>query len=716
MHQKSLARSHRDDLETASLSNNAYEAPSAFRAADSNEIYASPENADSLFDTDQSSAFLSASLIGLQTKLTVSEQGDALEQEADRLAGEILKSPERALDTPNPPPIGNGGLHLKSDTGFSSPRNTQSPIGDQKPVDYVTRAGGLPLTDNTRGFFESRMGLDLSDVRVHHGPEASVAAKSIAARAFTLGSDIVFKEGEYNPDTQAGRQLLAHELVHVAQQQKVTTPTIIQRDNGESASEPQIIRAPAEFEVSSGMFISWGTTSGSDEDALANIILASYQSIQVYILARDEVDIATKLMDRGIDTSQIIFLRYTPDSIWIRDFAPIWAIDGAANMILVDPYYYEDRTLDDCVPDELAMVLGIPPEHINEMPVYMEGGNFMSNGDGVCVATSVVAEGEYQLRGDRLSTPEVSQYFFTNIGCDETIVLHPLEFPEIVFDQNGDAEEIWIWDGTGHVDMFAKFLNRDTVMLGEFQETNQSPLAEGFQQVMNAILNGNKDILEGAGFNVVRVPMVPLEPIDAGAFYADTDNIPELTIRTYTNSLIVNSAYGERFVLMPVYGDPVLDLEAELLYAEMMPDYTIIPIDSSDLILFGGAVHCVTALLPCQIDNCGAEMTVYFEYDEHKLSQNERDALSIRNYPVYIRANPSARIRILGHTDDVGSTEYNEELSMRRANSVRQYLEDIGIPSENIAEPVGLGEEAPRIPGTSEYARGHNRRVEISFD
>ena len=75
--------------------------------------------------------------------------------------------------------------------------------------------GGRPMASAERAFFEPRMGADLSGVRVHDGRAADSASKAINARAFTLGSDIAFARGEYQPGTDSGRRLMAHELAHV---------------------------------------------------------------------------------------------------------------------------------------------------------------------------------------------------------------------------------------------------------------------------------------------------------------------------------------------------------------------------------------------------------------------------------------------------------------------------------------------------------------------
>jgi hypothetical protein len=80
------------------------------------------------------------------------------------------------------------------------------------------RSGGTPLPDTTRNFFERRLGYDFSRVRIHADTPAAEAAKAAQARAFTMGSDIVFGAGQRAFDTSVGQRLLAHELTHVIQQ------------------------------------------------------------------------------------------------------------------------------------------------------------------------------------------------------------------------------------------------------------------------------------------------------------------------------------------------------------------------------------------------------------------------------------------------------------------------------------------------------------------
>jgi len=147
----------------------------------------------------------------LQAKLAVSQPGDAAEREAERVADEVL-TPRAAEGERD----GNGATpELQRSAGSGG---GESVSGDHERQLRSSLTGGQSLPASTQSFFEERFGHDFSDVRVHTGPEAGEAAQSIDAEAFTLGSDIAFAPGAYQPGTNGGKQLLAHELTHVVQQ------------------------------------------------------------------------------------------------------------------------------------------------------------------------------------------------------------------------------------------------------------------------------------------------------------------------------------------------------------------------------------------------------------------------------------------------------------------------------------------------------------------
>ncbi len=89
-------------------------------------------------------------------------------------------------------------------------------------VDQVLRSSGQPLDEATRVSMEPRFSHDFSRVRVHSDTRASESARAVNAHAYTVGSDVVFAHGKYEPHTDSGSALLAHELSHVVQQSQQT--------------------------------------------------------------------------------------------------------------------------------------------------------------------------------------------------------------------------------------------------------------------------------------------------------------------------------------------------------------------------------------------------------------------------------------------------------------------------------------------------------------
>ena len=90
-------------------------------------------------------------------------------------------------------------------------------------VRRVLSSNGRPLDSETRRNFETRFGRDFSQVRIHTGAEAATSADSISATAYTVGNQIAFGQGAYQPKTFEGRKLLAHELTHVVQQRNANS-------------------------------------------------------------------------------------------------------------------------------------------------------------------------------------------------------------------------------------------------------------------------------------------------------------------------------------------------------------------------------------------------------------------------------------------------------------------------------------------------------------
>jgi hypothetical protein len=104
-------------------------------------------------------------------------------------------------------------------------------------VHDALRSSGQPLAADARGVMEPRFGHDFSHVRVHADDHAAESARAVNARAYTVGSDIVFGAGQYAPSTPSGQRLLAHELTHVLQQSSDShPPAAVQRDEFKGAA------------------------------------------------------------------------------------------------------------------------------------------------------------------------------------------------------------------------------------------------------------------------------------------------------------------------------------------------------------------------------------------------------------------------------------------------------------------------------------------------
>ena len=87
-------------------------------------------------------------------------------------------------------------------------------------LEVVGKGGGRPLDPVVQADMEARLESDFSDVRIHTGATAARSAAAISAAAYTVGHDVVFGQGSFDPASHQGRHRLAHELVHVQQQRQ----------------------------------------------------------------------------------------------------------------------------------------------------------------------------------------------------------------------------------------------------------------------------------------------------------------------------------------------------------------------------------------------------------------------------------------------------------------------------------------------------------------
>jgi hypothetical protein len=183
-----------------------------------------------------------ASFAVLQPKLMVGAANDPFEREADRTADQVMANGAA-------PRVGGGGIAaslmrwvrraigkaeppvkkddedkkkvVQKDSAGTGPAIV--PAGIEASIEAMSAAGGSPLSPELRALFEPRFGYDFGGVRVHTGAAAAGAAETLGARAFTVGHDVFFAAGEYQPTSAQGQRLVAHELTHTIQQAPAAT-------------------------------------------------------------------------------------------------------------------------------------------------------------------------------------------------------------------------------------------------------------------------------------------------------------------------------------------------------------------------------------------------------------------------------------------------------------------------------------------------------------
>ncbi|SME92502.1 peptidoglycan-associated lipoprotein Pal [Pseudogulbenkiania subflava] len=108
-----------------------------------------------------------------------------------------------------------------------------------------------------------------------------------------------------------------------------------------------------------------------------------------------------------------------------------------------------------------------------------------------------------------------------------------------------------------------------------------------------------------------------------------------------------------------------------------------------------------------------SKRSVYFDFDSSAVKQSEQQ--TVANHAEYLKGHPNRKVVIQGNTDARGSREYNLGLGQRRAESVKNAMQVIGV-KENQLEAVSFGKEKPKATGNTEADYAQNRRADIAYD
>lgn len=349
-------------------------------------------------------------------------------------------------------------------------------------------------------------------------------------------------------------------------------------------------RAAAEFEPSKGVIISLPLiqTHGKSDFAAA-LVNSEIDTLWITVPSNftEAVQSSPVFADlRQLLGSQISKVQLVPQqtkgslSVWARDWAPQSSINTKGEIGLIDFNYYPDRKADDFTAQSMERLLAF--DRIS-VPVYNEGGNFMNTRAGHCMMTTRVTDANmYAEQEDDIILDEsgVTEYYKKGAGCTKVTI-----FPRMPY------------EGTGHIDMWAKFLNDSTLIVSELRD-EQLALYSGtnLKKALNiqSYFNERAKEIQAMGYKVIRIP-------SPGPVFSRGNDV----FRSYTNSITVNGHVIVPRYLVPYSANRKIDsrypddafltqYESEVSAAYISQGYKVSWIDADDLIAIGGAVHCTT--------------------------------------------------------------------------------------------------------------------------
>lgn len=328
---------------------------------------------------------------------------------------------------------------------------------------------------------------------------------------------------------------------------------------------------PAEWDPHVATWLSWGHRwqEETTRDLQVQIIDILQEGEEVHVLvdtAQQEAAVKRMMRMAGVPPDNVFIHIIPADDIWIRDFGPTWIDDGTTQAIvdwLFDGWGEQSLSWDDNdeVPREIADLLG--QDFYSYMDYVVEGGAIDVNGLGTLMTSESLLN---PIIRDPVPTKEELEDAFTAyLGVTNFIWLEGY--------LTGDT---WTY---GHIDGLAKFVNENTIVC------NWQPDPEGPDYdvcVNNYEILVNSVDQDGNPFNIVKVPVAQ------NLIYAyGLPILPEY----------INFYIGNEVVLVPIYGDP-RDAEALSIYESLFPTRTVVGLDCSLLITFGGEIHCITQQQP----------------------------------------------------------------------------------------------------------------------
>ena len=335
-------------------------------------------------------------------------------------------------------------------------------------------------------------------------------------------------------------------------------------------------RMPAEWEKQDAIWLSWphneitwpGKMLASAENSYIEIIKALHKGQKINLLVNEEKTekyIMKRFEEKGIDISQVVFLKIKNIDAWIRDYGPTFVINDSQKKLAMVKWKfnawgdkYDYLKLDGKIPYEINKILNLK---IFEPNIVLEGGSIEVNGTGTLITTE-------QCLLNRNRNP--------NLAKDE-IEHHLKEYLDVY-------NILWLKEGIegddtdGHIDDITRFVNKNTVVCA-FEENEADK--------NHQILKKNYELLkemkneDGEKLSVIKLPMPGHAEYDGKRYPA-----------SYTNFYVGNEA-----VIAPVFGHEN-DRKALQVLQKLFPSRKVVGINCREMVYGFGTIHCASQQEP----------------------------------------------------------------------------------------------------------------------
>jgi agmatine/peptidylarginine deiminase len=330
--------------------------------------------------------------------------------------------------------------------------------------------------------------------------------------------------------------------------------------------DPESLRIPpGEFERQSALILPCGKLVWDFPRTFVDLVAAAHRSVPLICLAADERErqLAMRLLaDLDLPAGAVRFVVAPTNSMWARDYAPLFHQHSDGEVGITDFAYVkmtgkEPRPDDNAVPKRVAVAMDLP---VDSVPLTLEAGNLLTNGDGLCLTSDWVFHANAR-RG--YGRTKIEQLLRERFGFRRWVVVRRLER-----------------ERTGHVDMFVTFVAPNVAVVGKLNpavDPRNAAIADKAAEILS---------VQQTSLGPMKVHRIPMPPKANNHW------------RSYTNVVFANGT-----LLVPTFSDvdPAMQDEVLGLYKRLLPGWKVVGINSDSVGGNFGLLHCLTRNVPAYV-------------------------------------------------------------------------------------------------------------------